>query len=343
MRYHPSIGYTYMPNAKLRVQGAHGGYLVRTNAAGYRSEREFVRDKPPGVFRVMLFGDSQTAGDGVSNALRYSDLLERAVPNLEVYNHALSGTATDQQFLTFKDNAEVAHDLIVIGLFVENIRRVSRRIVKSRDITGEEYFRPKPYYELDRDHLTLHNVPVPRQTWTEETLPKELLPHVYAFGDENSFFKDPSQQHASVIKRLVPAGPVRSALKALASPFRKWQPLPDYDSPQKPGWLLLRKILSEWIAQSTAPVLVVLLPHDSSFTGMSDPRNYQARFHELARDTGCRVFDPLPDLMKLDDAARAALWSADYGHFSARGHEMIARLLAPQVQQFMTGSLQGRS
>ncbi|WP_428423765.1 SGNH/GDSL hydrolase family protein [Methylibium sp.] len=340
MRYHPGIGYTYMPNAKLRVQGAHGGYLVRTNAAGYRSEREFVPDKRPDVFRVMLFGDSQTAGDGTSNAFRYSDLLERAVPNLEVYNYALSGTATDQQFLAFKENASVQHDLIVIGLFVENIRRVSRRIIKARDVTGEEYLRPKPYYELEHDQLVLHNVPVPPQTWTEETLPRELLPHVYAFGEENSFFKSPSTQHASVIKRLVPAGPVRSALKALVSPFRKWNPLPDYDSPQKPGWLLLRKILAAWIAESKVPVLVVPLPHDSSFTGLSDPSSYQARFRELARDTGCRVFDPLPDLMKLDDPARAALWSTDYGHFSVQGHEAIARLLTPVVRQFMSGRAQ---
>ena len=319
MRYHPTIGYTYMPNAKLRVQGTNGGYLVRTNAAGFRSDREFVRDKQPDVFRVMLFGDSQTAGDGTSNALRYSDLLEREVPQLEVYNYALTGTATDQQFLAYRDNSAVAHDLVVIGLYVENIRRVTRRIVKSRDVSGDEYFRPKPYFALERDQLVLHNVPVPKQPWTEATLPNELLPHVYTFGEEYSFFRSPSHQHASVLKRLAPAGPVRRALKSLVSPFRKWNPLPDYDTPRQPAWLLLRKILATWIAESPVPVLVVPLPHDSSLSGLSDPSNYQARFRELARDTGCRIFDPLPALMTLDEAARAALWSADYGHLSAQG------------------------
>ena len=63
MKYHPRIGYTYMPSAKLRVAGVGGGYLVRTNAAGFRSDREFVRERtltrptfnPPGsVFKPFV-------------------------------------------------------------------------------------------------------------------------------------------------------------------------------------------------------------------------------------------------------------------------------------------------
>ena len=89
MRYHPRIGYTYMPSTKLRVQGVNGGYLVRTNSTGFRSEREFTQERVPGTFRALLFGDSQTAGDGMANSLRYSELLEKAVPGLEIYNYAL--------------------------------------------------------------------------------------------------------------------------------------------------------------------------------------------------------------------------------------------------------------
>ncbi len=335
MRYHPRIGYTYMPSAKLRVQGANGGYLVRTNAAGFRSDREFVSDRDPALFRAMLFGDSQTAGDGTSNALRYSDLLEKALPDLEIFNYGLTGTATDQQFLAYQEQASVPHDLLVIGLYVENIRRISRRIIKSRDASGEEVFRSKPFYQLEQGELVLHNVPVPKQTWTEETLPKELLPHVYTFGEEYSFFRQPSRSHASVLKMLAPAGPLRRVLKAAAAPFRKFNPLPEYDTTSSPGWLLLRKILTTWIGESKAPVLLVPLPHETALTSLSDPSNYQARFRELARDTGCHVFDPLPELMQLANDKREALWSANFGHLSVQGHEAIARLLAPVMQQCM--------
>ena len=336
MRYHPRIGYTYMPSAKLRVQGANGGYLVRTNAAGFRSDREFVSDRDAALFRVMLFGDSQTAGDGTANPLRYSDLVERATPGLEIFNYGLTGTATDQQFLAYQEQAAVQHDLLVIGLYVENIRRIARRIIKSRDASGEEVFRSKPYYQLEHGELVLHNVPVPKQTWTEETLPKDLLPHVYTFGEEYSFFRQPSRSHASVLKVLAPAGPLRKALKAAVAPFRTFNPLPEYDTPTSPGWLLLRKILTTWIGESTTPVLLVPLPHETALTSLSNPSNYQARFRELARDTGCHVFDPLPALMKFADDEREALWSPNFGHLSILGHAAIARLLTPVLQRFMT-------
>ena len=70
-------------------------------------------DIDTGTFRVLLFGDSQSAGEGMVNAHRYSDLLERAVPGLEVHNYAVSGTGTDQQYLTYLEHRSVQHDLVV--------------------------------------------------------------------------------------------------------------------------------------------------------------------------------------------------------------------------------------
>jgi hypothetical protein len=335
MRYHPRIGYTYMPSTKLRVQGPNGGYLVRTNSEGFRSDREFLSSRTAGVFRALVFGDSQTAGDGTLNALRFSDLLEQALPGLENYNYGLSGTGTDQQFLTYQEHRSVDHDLVVIGLYVENIRRNSRRILKSRDASGEELFRAKPYYEIQRGELVLRNVPVPKQAWTEETLPKEQLAHVYAYGGEYSFFRDPSRHRSAMLRRLVPAGPLRQAAKTVVRRGRKFQPLPEYSAPDSPDWLLLRKILTTWIAESRTPVLLLLIPHETALMKSSDPRNYQRRFHELAKDTGCHVFDPLRDLLRLDAAERGGLWSSAYGHLSVQGHEAIARLLVPVLQNLM--------
>jgi carbamoyltransferase len=126
MRYQPSIGYTYMPNTKVRVPWGKGGYLVRTNAAGFRSDHEFVHDRTPGAFRALVFGDSQTAGEGVANAQRFTDLVERALPGIELYNYAVSGTGPDQQFLIYQEYAGVEHDLMVIALYVESTFARSR-------------------------------------------------------------------------------------------------------------------------------------------------------------------------------------------------------------------------
>ena len=96
-----------------------GGYLVRVNDQGFRSEHEFVREKTPGTRRVLLFGDSFTAGDGVRNRDRYGDVLEELIPGLEVYNFGLPGSGTDQQYLIFREWADrFEHDLVIVAVLV---------------------------------------------------------------------------------------------------------------------------------------------------------------------------------------------------------------------------------
>jgi lysophospholipase L1-like esterase len=335
MSYHPRIGFTYMPSTRLRVQGATGGYLLRTNRAGFRSDREFAEARDPRTsLRALLFGDSQTAGDGIQNSYRYSELLESALPGLEIYNYAVSGSGTDQQLLTYEENRAVDHDLVVIALYVENIRRLSYRILQSRDVSGEWSFRPKPYYELVDGEPVLHNVPVPKQAWTEDTLPDELRPHVYAYAD-STIFASPAGKHVALLRRLVPDGAARRAAKAVVQPFRRFQPLPEYDTPDNPSWLLLRALLTTWIEESRTPVLLVTIPHHTVVAGTSDPSNYQKRFRELAAETGCDLYDPLSDLLEFGADAQGELWSSSFGHLTVDGHQAMASALEPVFRRYL--------
>ena len=331
MKYHPRAGYTYMPEARWRVPSPRGGYLVRANAAGFRSEHEFVPERQPGTFRVLLFGDSQTAGDGVGNAGRYSDLLEKAVPGLEVYNYAVGGQAPDQQLLLFQEQTEIERDLVVVGMYVENIRRITTRLVKQRDTNGEVVFRAKPYFELEDDELVLHNVPVPKEAWTEETLPEEFRPHVYAHGVGERLV----DHLKGALQRAPLTAPLRRAVKSAAMRLKRLDPVPEYDSPKDPVWLLLRKILETFVHESRAPVLLILIPHYFFLSERSDPSAYQARYRELEEATGCHVFDPLPGLLALTAEERSALWSDEAGHLSARGHEILARMLVPWMHRLL--------
>ena len=339
MRYDPRFGYTYMPGMKSRVPGPDGGYLIRTNQQGFRSEREFAERPTPSAVRALLFGDSQTAGDGVANRSRFSDLLEQEIPNFEIYNYALSGTSVDQHFLIYKEQAGVEHDLVIIAFYVENILRVSRRVVKGRDANGDEIYREKPFYELAGDRLVLNNVPVRKQPWTAETLPDDLRPHVYTFGDANLVFRNQSRWHGLVLRTLAPFGPLRRWLKQALARLRGFHPLPDYDDPSNRSWLILRKILTEWVSGTSKPVLLALIPLESAINGLSDPSNYQKRFREFAADTGCRVHDLLPDLKALPKNERLNLWSYKSGHLSAVGHRAIARVLGPVIQRTLEETL----
>ena len=329
MRYDPHVGHTYTPTLKVRVEDAAGGYLLRTNAAGFRSECEFMPERAAGTARAILFGDSQTSGDGVSNRHRFSDRIEQLVGGLEVYNYGLTGTGTDQQYLIYKHHAKVEHDLVIIALYVENIRRVLLRAKKFKDDRGEMKYFAKPYFTLSDGALAQHHVPVPKQPWSLETVPPDLLEPSDRLRRQSSLIR--------VVKaglRRLPSGPLRRFAVATAAAVARgtsYQPVPDFDCVASPGWKILRAILAEWIAESAVPVLIVPLPMWSFIEQSSDPSGIQARFSELAMETGVRVYDPLPELWALPFDERRTIWSLQTGHFSSRGHEILARLLAPVV------------
>jgi GDSL-like Lipase/Acylhydrolase family len=323
-QYHPRIGYTMMPSVKSRVPHESGGYLVRTNAAGFRSDREFVKPRTPGKFRALLFGDSMTAGDGVSNARRYSDVVESLVPNLEVFNYALSGTGTDQHYLAYLECADVEHDLVIIGINAANILRVASRFKPYTNDQGREFIYAKPYYSLEKEELLLHQVPVPKAPLTAATISAEDGQYV-DWGSPNATLR-------SMVKKI--------GMRDIMQKITRFQPAPGYESATNANWLLLRKILEAWIRGSNTPVLLLLVPQSQFIEETSDPTDYQARYRELANDTGCHLHDPLPDLWQYSSKDRRAFRFKVDPHFTPKGHQALAASLAPAIERIMAATKQ---
>ncbi|MES2019076.1 MAG: SGNH/GDSL hydrolase family protein [Pseudomonadota bacterium] len=318
--YHPVVGYRFIPNLKARIPHEGGGYLLEANAAGFRSNRQFHAAATPGTRRVLLFGDSFTAGDAVANQQRYSDLLETILPATEVYNFGLSSTGTDQQYLAWREFAqEIEHDAVVIAVFVENVRRVVARFRPHRDVHGRERLYAKPYYTLDAGKLQLHQVP-PSAEGVEMD---QLSPEQQAAVDTGGRF--------ARLRGLVSALGAKDAVQRLT----RYQPLPAYDTPRHPDWLLMRAILAQWIAAIGKPVLLMPIPLPQHLDQVCDASNYQARFAELAGDLGCTLHDPLPDLLAYrKEERRGFRWETDI-HFTPAGHLAMAQSMAPALVRLL--------
>ena len=159
--YHPTIGYHFVPGIKTRMRHEGGGYLVKCNAQGFRCAHDVTKTKPKDRFRVVVFGDSLTAGDGVSNKFRYSDVLESRFADVEVLNFGLPGSGTDQQFLAWQSFCkDIEYDLMICSVFVENVERILARHRKTISATdGKVLERPKPYFELDGSGIRLAGTP----------------------------------------------------------------------------------------------------------------------------------------------------------------------------------------
>ena len=334
--YHPVIAYRFIPGLKARVPHEGGGYLVRVNDSGFRCNRSFAGKKKPGVRRLLLFGDSFTAGDGVSNEKRYGDLLEKNIANLEVYNFALPGTGTDQQYLTYKEYAVgIEHDVLAIAVLVENIRRVSAHYRYYYNEKNERVCYAKPYYELTNGRLVLRNIPPAREPILESALSEEerkVIDRVALFPILKNLVSKIGR--SPLLRELV----ITSGMKDLVQKLVHYQPVPEYGRRDNPAWRLMRAILEEWISNHTGPVLLMPIPFYHYVMGISEPQ-YQARLCEVASATGCLFYDPLPDLLKYPSEDRRRFFFERDGHFTPEGHAALAASLKPVLQQLLPTSV----
>lgn len=314
--YDPVIGYRFIPGLRARVRHQGGGYNVRTNRAGFRCDHEVTRSPAPGAFRVLLFGDSFSAGDGVSNGYRFGDLLEKRIDGIEVLNFGLPGSGTDQQYLAFRELArDLEYHLLLVCPFVENIERIVATHRKTVNFTdGRVVERAKPYFTLEAGRLILHHQPCPKATRPAE-------------ADNWNQTDDPLRRNVRRIYRRFPG--VSRAVKRI----RNIRHPMEYEDPNHPAWQLMRAILLAWVSESRSPVVVCPLPTFSHIDKAFSADSIRSRFLELARNDKVTVADLLPDYWRMTAGERRALIFPSDEHPSKRGHEVIAESLAPFIEK----------
>jgi carbamoyltransferase len=323
--YDPTFAYRFIPNLKARVDHEGGGYLLRTNAQGFRCRHDFEAAKAAGVYRVLLFGDSYTAGDGVSNKHRFGDLIEDRIPQLELFNFGLSGSGTDQQYLIYRElGAPLEHDLVVIGVLVENIRRVVARLRPFVFADGEDLILAKPYFQLEDDgSLSLHHVPTPK----DPIDPEDLSPEDRAFLDDGG----------RMVWLRQAVNSMGSKVKGIAQRLTNYQPLPEYDKPDDPAWLLMKAILTQWIGELGRPVILCPIPVYQYIEDTASPEAYRARFREFESIEGVTVHDPLDDFRAHSPAERREFRFPEDCHLTPNAHRVLAESLAAPIEAMMNG------
>lgn len=337
-RPHPIYGYTFVPNLKARVPHEGGGYLIRTNARGFRSNHEFRARKPEGTIRVLLFGDSYTAADGVRNEERYSDVVETMLPGLQVLNFGMPGTGTDQQYLIFRDETVgFDYDLVVIAVLVENIRRIVVRYRPYQDDAGTTVYFAKPYFTLQPDgSLRLGGTPVPPEPLTFEQLPVDERALVDRWG------------RFPALRKLANALGARELLRNVTRYQQKvtrYQPVAEYDDPHDPAWRLMKAILTRWLSETRSPVLLFPLPLYHHVEETASAEGYRARLAELEDPPHVHVHDPLPGLQRRDEATRRSFRFLHDVHPTPAMHRALAEALACGIRLYLpvesTGAITG--
>src|SRR5260370_26904442 len=100
-----NLGFVHAPNTSAFLMGAD----MRISSQGLR-DREYSLEKPAGVYRVLMLGDSTTLGRGVKVEDTAAKALERSLwPGFAGINSGVGNYATVQDVAYYKTPRRIIH------------------------------------------------------------------------------------------------------------------------------------------------------------------------------------------------------------------------------------------
>lgn len=120
----PELGWHHLPGSRTHWT-EEGDGRVEINSLGYRDRLDRSAAKPPGAYRVAVFGDSMTEGVQVNLDQTFCHRLEDALSKpgrpVEVLNLGVNGYGPVQELLLFRREAErLKPDLVALAVFLDN-------------------------------------------------------------------------------------------------------------------------------------------------------------------------------------------------------------------------------
>lgn len=121
---HPILGWVLQPNTTYLYEIPEGLVSVTYNSKGWRDLEHDV-EKPDGIFRILVLGDSFIE----ANSVKFEDTFHRHVEelaraagnNVEVINMGVAGYGTLQEYLVFQYIGHLYNpDLVLVGFFTGN-------------------------------------------------------------------------------------------------------------------------------------------------------------------------------------------------------------------------------
>ncbi|MDG1893746.1 MAG: GDSL-type esterase/lipase family protein [Fuerstiella sp.] len=148
--YDELLGWKNIPDWKATTHNRE----LTINSKGLR-DREYEYDKPDGVRRILVLGDSYVWGYGVADHEVFTEVLETrlAGDQWQVINSGVSGWGTDQELLFLTDEGfKYSPDVVILAFFFFNDLQ--------NNSSSRQYGLYKPVF-VDNS-LQPANVPVPK-------------------------------------------------------------------------------------------------------------------------------------------------------------------------------------
>ncbi len=348
-----ALGFRYRPHMRNRVYfaepdtnrgwrnradiaGPYGGdeFLtwVTINDAGQRGPSHPV-DRTLSETRVAILGDSQAWGDGVGDDETFAALLDG--PDYEVLNFAVLGYGTDQELLTFEQEAtKYRADIVVITAYMGND-------LHDNVFEGTVQF-PKPWFRLEEDGtLELRGVPVKHSRLLQ------LVVELYRGAMRHSAILNAMAETAADEKAVEPDGRERWQLDG--RPMRSVYTAQPTETDERALRLTARLLgeIGQRVRATGAEPLVLLLPErwqveaagnaawrDELRQSAIDWRRPQKVMRRSLEADGIPVLDALLPLARVSRGPSGGdrTYYPRWGHLTAVGHRAVADLLRPRLR-----------
>jgi lysophospholipase L1-like esterase len=295
----PVIGYEYRPGYASSAKPARSsqvGFVI--NRIGFR-DYEYKESKPVGTYRIIVLGDSTTAGNSVPDlAKTYTKRLEvllnndkKARMHYEVMNMGVGGYQTMQEVETLRTRGLIFHpDLVLVTFCINDFDLHSDGGV---------------YDKLRKaNHISMGNPGT-------DTLYSGLLKHSrLAFILYHRFNSSKSEHEEWYVKNVLKG-----------------------QSTVMSGLTLLSKLQQ---ANGFSAAVVILPGFRTPFHEYRYGNIHQRVFQAAEDIGGIKVYDLLPRFMENDD--NASKFSHDFIHMNEHGHEVMAEILLPIVKNYVAAS-----
>ncbi|HUG35611.1 MAG TPA: SGNH/GDSL hydrolase family protein [Candidatus Limnocylindrales bacterium] len=343
----PVLGWRRPPGRRFTLTRGKTTREIAINAEGFR-DAERGRDKPAGVARVVVLGDSFTEALETDRERTFPRLLEQGLDaggRVEVLTFGMRGYGTAQEYLTLRHRALAYRpDAVVLAFFVGND-------VYDNGLAYSMRYRarPGPFFTLDGPGGALTRADVsPEEAARALTAGQSRLRQ--ALSRVSAVLWPRLHSYGLVMGRLQAVPIVGPALQSagLGAPVNPHD-ADVYAREERPelthAWRVTEALLVEMARltrEQGALLLVAIIPHPVQFPGylemyrsridrrleVPDAERPSRRVREILSARDIAHVDLLPLFRAhLAGPAPRDLYLREDGHFTAEGHRLAAHAI----------------
>lgn len=346
----PVLGWKRPPGMTFTLTRGKSAREIRINSEGFR-DLERPREKPSGVARIAVLGDSFTEALEAAQERTFPRLLEQRLDahaaqlRAEVLTFGMRGYGTAQEYLALRHHALAYQpDVVVLAFFVGND-------VYDNGLAYSTRYRPRPgpFFRLDPPTGALVRVDVgPEDVARAVAAGQSRLRR--ALAPVSSFLWARLQVYGVVMSRLQALPVVGPTLQAagLAAPLSPHEG-DIYASVHGPelaeAWRVTEALLVETVRLARAhgaALLVVIIPHPVQLPSylreyharvdrrlaVEDPERPTRRLRRFLSGRDIAHVDLLPVFRAhLAGPSPRNLYLREDGHFTEEGHRLAAEAI----------------